>query len=173
MTSRNSEAGGVPRVGSTGKLTTLTEKMNSLPESRRKAVDERARELIAEEMSLQAMRKARKFTQAKIAEGLGVNQENVSRLERRSDFLISSLRNYIEAMGGELRIVVDFPDYRPVAITGFADLEDGWPDPKTDTEMFARLTDDFAAAESEGISAMPSTSGWFTDDYSVRQPRNE
>ena len=105
-------------VGRSGSLTTLAEKMSKLPESRRRAIDEQAEILIAEEMSLQAIRRARQMTQATVAEGLGINQENVSRLERRTDFLISSLRNYLEAMGGELRLVVDLPDRPPISIAG-------------------------------------------------------
>lgn len=109
-------------IGRSGSLTTLAEKMSRLPESRRKAIDEQAEILIAEEMSLQAIRRARQMTQATVAEELGINQENVSRLERRTDFLISSLRNYLEAMGGELHLVVDFPDRRPISIAGISDL---------------------------------------------------
>ncbi len=119
-------------VAPSGTLTTLTEKMSRLPQSRREAIEEQAGILIAGEMSLQAIRRARRMTQATVAEELGINQENVSRLERRTDFLISSLRNYLETMGGELRLIVDFPDRPPIAIAGISDLDSYSVDPKLD-----------------------------------------
>ena len=104
-------------------MTTLAERMNKLPEARRKKVEERAKALIAEEMSLQDLRKARKQTQARIAQQLGINQENVSRIEKRSDLLLSTLSDYVEAMGGKLSLVVEFPDRPPIALTGIATLD--------------------------------------------------
>ena len=105
-------------------MTTLAERMNKLPEARRQKVEERAKALIAEEMSLQDLRKARKQTQARIAQQLGINQENVSRIEKRSDLLLSTLSGYVEAMGGKLSLVVEFPDRPPSALTGIATLDE-------------------------------------------------
>ncbi len=105
-------------------MSTLIDRMNKLPSSQRKKVEERARALIAEEMSLRDLRKARKHTQMRVAEKLGINQENVSRLEQRSDLLISTLSGYVEAMGGKLSLVVEFPDRPPVALKGIAALGD-------------------------------------------------
>ena len=95
-----------------------------MPSSRKKKIEARASELIAEEMTLQDMRKARKMTQEHIRELLKIRQDSVSRLEKRSDLLLSTLRSYIEAMGGELYLTVKFPDRPPVNITGLAELED-------------------------------------------------
>ena len=108
-------------------MTTLTERVDRLPTSRREKVEQRARELIAEEMSLRDLRKAREKTQAHVAKKLGIKQENVSRIEKRSDLLISTLSGYIEAMGGKLSLVAEFPDRPPVTLTGIAvlDKEDG------------------------------------------------
>ena len=105
-------------------MSTLTERIDRLPTARRKHVDDRAKALIAEEMSLRDLRRARKQTQVRVAEKLHINQENVSRLEQRSDLLISTLSSYIEAMGGKLSLVVEFPDRPPVALTGIAALDD-------------------------------------------------
>ena len=69
-------------------ITTLREEMEFLPEDRRKEVEKLADALIAEEMTLRDLRKARNQTQARVAEKLGINQENVSRIEQRSDLLI-------------------------------------------------------------------------------------
>lgn len=104
-------------------MTTLTERLDRLPPARRKKVEERAKALIAEEMSLRDLRKARKQTQVRVAKELGINQENVSRIEKRSDLLISTLNGYVEAMGGTLRLVAEFPDRPPVALTGIAALD--------------------------------------------------
>jgi len=104
-------------------MTTLTEKLDRLPPARRKKVEERAKALIAEEMSLRDLRKARKQTQVRVAKELGINQENVSRIEKRSDLLLSTLSGYVEAMGGTLRLVAEFPDRPPVALTGIAALD--------------------------------------------------
>ena len=104
-------------------MTSLTDRMNKLPEARRQKVEERAKALIAEEMSLRDLRKARKQTQVRIAQQLGINQENVSRIEKRSDLLISTLSGYVEAMGGKLSLVVEFPDRPPIALTGIATLD--------------------------------------------------
>ena len=60
----------------------------------------------------------------RVAEKLGINQENVSRLEQRTDLLISTLSSYVEAMGGKLSLVAEFPDRPPVTLTGIAALGD-------------------------------------------------
>ena len=105
-------------------MTTLTDKMNSLPEARRETIEKRAQTLIAEEMSLRDLRKALRRTQSRVASDLGINQENVSRIERRTDLLISTLSGYVEAMGGKLHLVAEFPDRPPVTLTGIGALAD-------------------------------------------------
>ena len=105
-------------------MTTLTEKMNGLPECRRREIEERAEVLIAEEMSLRDLRKALRRTQSHVASDLGINQENVSRIERRTDLLISTLSGYVEAMGGKLHLVAKFPDRPPITLTGIGALAD-------------------------------------------------
>jgi transcriptional regulator with XRE-family HTH domain len=77
--------------------------------------------LIAEEMTLRELRHARKLTQVKMAKTLGVTQDSVSRLERRSDLLLSTLRKTVEAMGGNLSLVAEFPDRAPVVLSGIAE----------------------------------------------------
>ena len=111
-------------IGEEDEMTTLTERMAQLPPARRKKVDERAEALIAEEMLLRDLRRARKQTQVSVAEKLRINQENVSRLEQRGNLLISTPSGYVAAMGGKLRLVVEFPDRPPVALTGPAGLDD-------------------------------------------------
>lgn len=99
-------------------MKTLDEKLNALPASRRRKIERRAAQLIAEEMTMRELRKARHMTQAKMARSLGVKQEQVSRIEKRTDLHISTLRRSIEAMGGKLSIVAEFPDGAPVLLAG-------------------------------------------------------
>ena len=98
-------------------------KIKKLSASQRKKVEARAVELIAEEMTLRDLRKARELTQARMAEQLGITQDGVSRLEKRSDLLLSTLRKTVEAMGGSLSLVAEFPDRAPVVLTGIAEDE--------------------------------------------------
>jgi transcriptional regulator with XRE-family HTH domain len=95
----------------------IRDKIGKLNSAQRKKVEERAAELIAEEMSLRDLRKARKLTQARVAKTLGITQDSVSRLEKRSDLLLSTLRKTVKAMGGDLRIVAEFPDRAPVLLS--------------------------------------------------------
>ena len=94
-----------------------------LSPARRKKIDARAAELIADEMSLRELRHALELTQERLAEALGIGQEGVSRLEKRSDLLISTLRSYVEAMGGSLFLVAEFPDREPVLLSGIATMQ--------------------------------------------------
>jgi predicted XRE-type DNA-binding protein len=103
--------------------TTLREKLANLPIERREKIEAKAQQLIAEEMSLRLLRKARQLTQERVAELLDIRQENVSRIEKRADLLISTLRDYVGSMGGELRLIVEFPDYPPIELSGFGEVE--------------------------------------------------
>jgi DNA-binding XRE family transcriptional regulator len=102
---------------------TLKDKMAALTPARRQKVGAMTAELIAEERSLRDLRKALALTQEHVAEALGVGQESVSRLEKRSDLLLSTLRNYVKAMGGELRLVAEFPNRPPVLLKGLSSIE--------------------------------------------------
>ena len=95
----------------------IRDKIGKLNSARRKKVEERAAELITGEMSLRDLRKARKLTQARVAKTLGITQDSVSRLEKRSDLLLSTLRKTVKAMGGDVRIVAEFPDGAPVLLS--------------------------------------------------------
>ena len=103
-------------------MTNLNHRMSELPPSRLEKVTDRAAALISEEMSPRDLRKARSPTQVTMAETLGINQENVSRIEQRTDLLLSTLRNVVEAMGGRLNLMVEFPDRPPATIAGLSSL---------------------------------------------------
>jgi transcriptional regulator with XRE-family HTH domain len=100
---------------------TLKVKTKQLSPAQRKKVEARAGESIAEEMTLRELRRARKLTQVKMAKKLGVTQDSVSRLEKRSDLLLSTLRKTVQAMGGNLSLVAQFAGRAPVILSGIAE----------------------------------------------------
>lgn len=102
---------------------TLKDKMKGLSASRRRKIEARTAELVKEQMTLRELRRARMLTQVRVAKELGVTQDSVSRLEQRSDLLLSSLRKAVEAMGGKLSLVAEFPDRAPVVLSGIAEIE--------------------------------------------------
>ena len=95
---------------------TLDDVIAALPKGERAKIETRARELVAEEMSLQDLRKAIGKTQMAIAKRLKVGQHAISKLEARSDMYISTLRGFVKAMGGELELVAKFPKRPPVRL---------------------------------------------------------
>jgi len=96
-------------------------KIGRLNRLRQRKIESRAAELIAEEMSLRDLRKARKLTQARVAKVLGVTQDSISRLEKRSDLLLSTLRKTVKAMGGDVRIIAVFPDRAPIVLSDLSE----------------------------------------------------
>jgi DNA-binding XRE family transcriptional regulator len=76
---------------------------------RRVRIETRVKQAISE-MALDELREARELTQSELAEILGVDQGSISRLEHRTDIYISTLRRYVEAMGGSLQIRAVFPE---------------------------------------------------------------
>jgi DNA-binding XRE family transcriptional regulator len=75
-------------------------------------------------MALEELRRAKQLTQADMAERLDVPQSSISRIERRVDMYLSTLRNYVNTMGGVLQIQAVFPDGGAVVISRFGDYED-------------------------------------------------
>ncbi len=105
--------------------TNVDDIIKKLSPAQRKKVEARAAQIIAEEMTLRELRHARKLTQVRIAKTLGITQDSVSRLEKRSDLLLSTLRNAVKAMGGKLSLVAEFPDRGPVILSGIAQDDTG------------------------------------------------
>ncbi len=104
------------------KFSTIRE---GLSPERQERIRVRTEELL-EELPLQELRQARAWSQEELAEVLGLNQATISKLERRTDMYLSSLRRFIEAMGGELEITASFPEGR-VRIQLFEDLGEAKP----------------------------------------------
>lgn len=90
----------------------LDDVMAALPKTRQQRIEARAMELA----TLKDLRLAAERTQEQLAEALGVGQDTISRLEKRSDMLLSTLRHYVESMGGRLDLVAQFPNRPPVVI---------------------------------------------------------
>ncbi len=90
----------------------LDDVIKALPKDRQARVEARAMELA----TLKDLRQAAQQTQAQMAATLGVRQDTISRLEKRSDMLLSTMRQYVESMGGKLELVAKFPDRPPVVI---------------------------------------------------------
>lgn len=101
----------------------LADVIAGLPPERRAQVEARTKELIAEELSLRALRKAMGKTQQAMALTLGIGQANVSQLEQRSDMLISTLNDYLKPLGGKLRLVAEFKDRPPVVLSRLGEIE--------------------------------------------------
>lgn len=105
-------------------MITYDDYMKQLSPERRERVLEMAQKLIAEERSLREIRKAREYSQVTLSEILGMNQGDLSKFERRTDAYLSTIRRYVEAMGGTLELIASFPDTGPVKIANLGDLGD-------------------------------------------------
>jgi predicted XRE-type DNA-binding protein len=91
------------------------------PASRARA-EERANQALLE-MNLQELRqRCTSLKQEELAELLRVTQAHVSKLERRGDILISTLYEYVRALGGDVDIRVRIPGQKAVRITQFEDV---------------------------------------------------
>jgi transcriptional regulator with XRE-family HTH domain len=103
---------------------TLSEVMKGLPKARRERIEADTNRDAAEIMSLRDVRKAFHKSQETVAKALDMEQESVSRIERRADLLLSTMRKYVEAMGGDLRLIAEFPDRPPIQIDTLAALNE-------------------------------------------------
>ena len=96
----------------------LEDVLSALPVKRQAKITQRAAELA----TLRDLRVAASQTQAEMAQALGVRQDTISRLEQRSDMLLSTMRRYVEAMGGQLEIVATFPNRPSVKLAHLSDI---------------------------------------------------
>lgn len=100
----------------------LKDKLNAVSEARQISIVARANELISEEMTLRDLRVALEKTQQELGTALHMKQDGISRLENRSDMLLSTLNKYISAMGGTLKLIAEFPGRPSVVIHGMSDI---------------------------------------------------
>jgi DNA-binding transcriptional regulator YiaG len=80
-----------------------------LSPERKAKIEKRVQQALAE-MPLAELRQARKVTQQQLAEALKIKQASISKMESQTDMYISTMRKYIQAMGGELEIIAKFPE---------------------------------------------------------------
>lgn len=100
---------------------TLADKLAILDPTHRAAIEAEADRLHAEYLTLRELRKAKEMTQVQLAEALGVQQATVAKYERQSDLLLSTLTSYVRAMGGDLKLTVEFPGGATIALEGIGD----------------------------------------------------
>jgi DNA-binding XRE family transcriptional regulator len=96
----------------------LDDVLSALPTKRQEKIHARAADLA----TLRDLRIAASQTQQDMAQALGVRQDTISRLEQRSDMLLSTMRRYVEAMGGQLDLVATFPNRPSVKLAHWADV---------------------------------------------------
>lgn len=101
---------------------TLNDVVAALPEARRARVEARAQELIEEVDSLSELRRMAGKAQVEIASALRVKQPSISKIEKQADMYLSTLRSYVEAIGGKLELVVRLPSRAPVRIDHLGDV---------------------------------------------------
>jgi transcriptional regulator with XRE-family HTH domain len=103
---------------------TLSEVMKRLPRERRERIEAETAEEAARIMSLRDVRKAFHKSQEELAKTLDMEQESVSRIERRADLLLSTMRKYVAAMGGDLKLIAEFPDRPAIRIDTLGTLKE-------------------------------------------------
>ncbi len=96
------------------------ELLRNMPEERKHHIEAKKREIL-DEIDLQDLRHAFELTQNQLADTLKVNQAAISKMENQSDMFISTLRRFIGAMGGKLKIVAEFPDHE-IVINQFEEI---------------------------------------------------
>jgi transcriptional regulator with XRE-family HTH domain len=104
---------------------TLSEMIDALPKERRERVDARYRELKDEIKSLRELRKAAGKAQAEIAATLKIKQPSISKIEKQTDMYLSTLRSYVEAIGGELDLIVRLPPRRVMRLHRLGEVLSG------------------------------------------------
>jgi len=92
---------------------TLNQVISELPPARQQRIERRYRELKQEVESLRQLREIAGKAQADVATALKIKQPSVSKIEKQADMYLSTLRGYVEAVGGELELIVKLPR-RPV-----------------------------------------------------------
>jgi transcriptional regulator with XRE-family HTH domain len=102
------------------------ELIDEMSPERRAEFDKNVKKLRAQtrldDMRLPELRKALRLSQQTLARRLKTGQAQISRLEQRTDLFVSTLRRYVEALGGQLEIIASFPEGATIRIENFSDL---------------------------------------------------
>ncbi len=97
--------------------------LDALPHKRREELDRRFKELVNEVESLKELRRLSAKSQVKIAKSLKISQPAVSKIEKQTDMYLSTLRGYVEAIGGELDVIIRLPNRAPVKVRSLEDVD--------------------------------------------------
>ena len=95
----------------------LEDMLDEFDEAGRARIEAKADAIIQEVEGLSELRKLMEARQTELAERLGIGQDGISRIEHRSDMRLSTLRSYIEGLGGDLEIVAKLPEGRSVSLS--------------------------------------------------------
>ena len=101
---------------------TLEDVMMAMPAERRARIEARTDELLVEIEGLKALRILAKRSQEQIAQGLGIKQPSVLKIERQTDLYLSTLRKFVEAAGGTLELRVQLPGTGVLSLKGMGEL---------------------------------------------------
>ena len=102
----------------------LDQVMAELDDEGRAEVEAGAERIYNEYLTLQELRKVKNMTQIELSRRLNKKQSSIAQLEKRSDLLLSTLRGYVEAVGGKLTLQVELPGHAPVTLNGLGDTEE-------------------------------------------------
>jgi hypothetical protein len=103
----------------------LDEIVGELPRERQGRVRSRHRELSREVEGLRELRRLAGKAQAQIASSMNIRQPSVSKIEQQADMYLSTLRSYVEAVGGTLDLVVSLPDHAPIHVRSLGEASNG------------------------------------------------
>jgi DNA-binding XRE family transcriptional regulator len=101
------------------KYTTLAEELNALPQERQKSIEARADLIRLEEITLRHLREKLGLSQSELAQRMDVQQPAISKLERRQNLELNTLRSVVNALGGTIEIIVRIPDREPILLSDY------------------------------------------------------
>jgi predicted XRE-type DNA-binding protein len=101
------------------KYTTLSEELNQLPRDRQELISARASQIRLEEITLRHLREKLGLSQSELAERLEVQQPAVSKLERRQNLELNTIKAVVNALGGTIEIIVRIPNKEPIVLSDY------------------------------------------------------
>jgi DNA-binding XRE family transcriptional regulator len=101
------------------KYTTLAEELSNLPQERRESIEARTIQIRQEETTLKHLREKLGLSQAELAQRLEVQQPAISKLERRQNLELNTLRSVVNALGGTIEIIIRVPDKEPILLSDY------------------------------------------------------
>lgn len=101
------------------KYTTLSEELNALPKERQESIEARVSQIRLEEITLRHLREKLGLSQSELAQRLEVQQPAISKLERRKNLELNTLRSVVNALGGTIEIIVRVPDKDPILLSDY------------------------------------------------------